>query len=150
KGNRSSADEAGIRTLMNRVLPILGLLAIGTPLGAAINIPLTIQEALYPGGSSGVSRSNEPFCLGVPIADSAGMKSTYVLGLSGPTTGQSRILGRWASGNVKWVKVCGILASLPAGGKATVTLTDTGSGDFGGPALATGNNPITVATGAAT
>lgn len=118
---------------------------------AALSVPLTIQEALYPGSVPGVARSNEPFCQGVPIADSSGIANVSVLGLNGANAGQFRILGRWPSGNAKWIEVCGIIPSLNAGGTTTVTLTDTGSGNFGGSNMATDNgSTITVATGAAT
>jgi YetA-like protein/Bacterial Ig-like domain (group 1) len=118
---------------------------------AAISVPLTIQEALYQGSVPGVARSNEPFCQGVPLADSAAITSVNVLGLTGATAGQFRILGRWPDGNAKWVEVCGILPSLNAGSTAIVTLTDAGTGNFGGSNLATDNGAtITVATGAAT
>src|SRR5262249_24735125 len=81
---------------------------------------------------------------------SAGITETGVLGLSGASAGQFRILGRWPSGNAKWIKVCGIIPSLSAGGTTTVTLTSAGSGDFGGAPLASGSYPIRIATGAAT
>ncbi len=88
--------------------------------------------------------------MGVPLADSAGVTSTSVLGLDGAAVAQFRLLGVWPSGNYKWVKVCGIVPSLGAGSTVTVTLTD-GGGNFGGSDLATDNGPtITVATGTAT
>src|SRR5262245_29516025 len=70
---------------------------------SAINVPLTVQEALY-GGVGGVNRTNEPFCMGVPLGDSDGLTAAGNLGLTGATAGQFRVLGRWPSGNVKWVK----------------------------------------------
>jgi len=118
------------------------------PVLAAINVPLTIQEALYSGGTSGVVRTNEPFCMGVPLADAAGITSTSALTLSGASAGQFRVLGSWPDGKYKWVKVCGIVPNVAAGGSATVTLTDGGSGNFGGSNLATDNgSTITVSTG---
>src|SRR3954447_1973681 len=114
---------------------ILSILAT-MPGWAALNVPLTVQEALYKGGSTGVARTNEPFCMGVPVADSAGVVGTNALGLSGTTSGQFRVLGTWPDGNVKWVKVCGIVPSLNAGGTTGVTLMDSGAGDFGGSSLA--------------
>ncbi len=120
------------------------------PVLAAINVPLTVQEALYTGGTPGVARTNEPFCMGVPLADSAGITSTSTLALSGASAGQFRVLGSWPDGKYKWVKVCGIVPNLAAGGSATVTLTDGGSGNFGGSNLATDNGAtITVSTGTA-
>ena len=109
------------------------------------------QETLYPGGSNGVARTNEPVCMGVPVADSNAIQGINVLGLTGAAAGQFRIIGKWPSGNAKWIKVCGIVASLPAGGTASLTLTDGSTGNFGGADLASvSGNVITVATGSAT
>lgn len=44
---------------------------------------LTIQETLYPGSTSGVARDDEPFCMGVPVADSDGLTSVSGLALTG-------------------------------------------------------------------
>ena len=43
--------------------------------------------------------------------------------LTGASSGQFRSLETWPSGNIKWIKVCGIVSSLSAGGTTTVTLT---------------------------
>src|SRR5258708_11608909 len=134
-------------------VPVLMTLTVAGSLSgpSALNIPLTIQEALYPGSINGVSRSNEPFCQGVPLADSFAIRNTSTLGLTGATAGQFRALGQWPSGNYKWIEVCGIIPSLSAGGATNVTLIGTGSGTFGGPALAVDKgSTITVSTGAAT
>ena len=118
---------------------------------AALNVPLTVREALYPGSMTGAARIDEPFTLGVPIPDSAGIASTSVFGLTGATAGQFMVEARWPSGNIKWLKVRATVSSFNAGGTATVTLTDSGTGDFGGTGLATDNgSTITVATGSAT
>ncbi len=115
-----------------------------------INVPLTVQEALYPGSVPGVNRMNEPFCQGVPIADSVGLTTTSTLGLIGATAGQFRILGKWPSGHAKWIEVCGIVPQVNAGGTTTLTLTN-GSGNFGGSNLAVDNgSTISVFTGSAT
>lgn len=119
------------------------------PAWAAVSVPLTVKEAVYPGGTTGVARANEPFCMGVPLADSAAITSTGALGLSGASAGQFRVLGKWPSGNYKWVKVCGIVPALAAGSTTAVTL-GSGSGNFGGSDLATdAGATITVSTGAA-
>src|ERR1044072_4915756 len=97
------------------------LLFSTAPVWAALNVPLTVQEALYSAGPMGVSRTAEPFCVGVPVPDSANITSTNGLGLGGASAGQFRILARWPSGRAKWIKVCGILPTLPAGGNAVVT-----------------------------
>jgi hypothetical protein len=88
--------------------------------------------------------------MGVPIADSAAITSTNSLGLTGASAGQFRVLGTWPDGNYKWVEVCGVIPTLNAGGTASVTLTNSGAGNFGGSNLATDNGAtIAVATGAA-
>src|SRR5205823_5434817 len=85
---------------------------------STLSIPITLQEALYPGdptgrtatpGSGGIARTNEPFCLGVPIPDSAQIDGSRpntlglsvddagltTLGLTGTTAGQFRVLATW-------------------------------------------------------
>src|ERR1035438_7563772 len=132
--------------VLMRNLGVICVMFAAVPLRAAVSVPLTIQEALYSGGTTGVARTNEPFCMGVPLADSANVTSTNVLTLAGATAGQFRVLGVWPSGNYKWVEVCGVVPSLSAGGSTNVTLTDGGGGNFGGWNLATDNGAtITVA-----
>jgi hypothetical protein len=134
-------------------------LCVTIPSWGAINVPLTIQEAIPIGAlgcttaaACGISRSNEPFRVGIPLPDdpSSGTMDTSTLALSGCRAGQFRILGRWPSGRVKWLEVSGIVPSFTGGGTATCTVTDSGSGNFGGSNLATDNGAtITVDTGAA-
>jgi len=109
---------------------------------------LMVQEALY-GGAKGVSRKQDPVTVGLPLADSAAITSESQLGLSGASAGQFRVLGRWPSGNVRWVLV-DTLADVSAGkGNTAISLT-RGSGNFGGPNLATdGTSAITISTGTA-
>ncbi len=154
---RSNDLRTGRPTLLRNIL-ILGLL-LGLPILAAVNVPLTIQEALpigTPGcataSTCGVARNNEPFTVGVPLPDDAntGASSTASFGLTGCTAGQFRALGYWPSGRIKWVEVSGIVPTLAAGGTAACTLTSSGSGDFGGAALASDGTVITVATGTST
>jgi len=152
---------------MKTVLFFLNLV-FAAALWGQVSVPLTIQEALYPGDmtghtdtipSGGIARTNEPFTLGVPLANSAGINSINVLGLTGASAGQFRVLQCWSGaptgspatscssgGAIKWVEVSGILPSLSAGGTGTVTLTSTGSGNFGGANLATDGAPIVVST----
>ncbi len=149
--HRNSSNSRFMKD-MKKIFLILTALS-SFPAWAQLNVPLTLQEALYPGSVAGVARTNEPFCMGVPIADSAHVSGTDLssLGLTGSTAGQFRVLGTWPDGYAKWVEVCGIVPTLAAGSSATVTLTSNGSGNFGGPSLATDNgSTITVATGAAT
>ena len=128
-------------------------LALGS--GSAI-APLTIQEALYPGdmtgstynGGGGITRTQDPLSVGIPLADSAGISSVSQLGLSGTSMGQFRVLGRWPSGNIKWVQV-DTEADVAAGGTNTSVALTSGSGNFGGGNLATDNGAtISVNTGA--
>src|ERR1044071_3615152 len=104
-------------------------LLLTAPCFGAINVPLTVQEALYSGSTSGVARSNEPVTVGVPLPDSAGISSTSVLGLSGATAAQFMVEGTWPSGNIKWLKIRAIVPSVGAGGTAAMTLNSSGSGN---------------------
>jgi len=77
---------------------LLGFL-LSTSCLAAINTPLTVQEALYSGGpTTGIARTNEPLTVGVPLPDSAGISSIGVLGLTGASAAQFMVEGRWPSG----------------------------------------------------
>lgn len=117
---------------------------------AQLRIPLTIQEALYPGApTTGIARAQDPVTVGVPFPDSAGIKNISQLGLSGSPVGQFRILGRWPSGNAMWVMV-DAQASLAGGGKNTSISITPGKGNFGGPDLALDSGrEIVVNTGPA-
>ena len=128
------------------------LLALGSIMAQAqLPVQLTVQEALYPGApTSGISRSQDPVTVGLPLADAAGVSSTAQLSLQGTNLGQFRVLGRWPSGNIKWVLV-DTQANLSAGSKNTgISLTMGGTGNFGSSDLATDNgSTITVNTGVA-
>lgn len=117
--------------------------------GAVLHVNLTIQEAIYT-GVNGIERHQEPVTVGIPLADSAGIRDTSQLGLSGATAGQFRVLGHWASGNIQWVLV-DTLADVHAGKlNGSLALTN-GNGNFGGPDLAVeGPSSITVSTGPST
>jgi hypothetical protein len=117
--------------------------------GGSVNVPLTIQEAIY-SGVSGISRTQDPVTVGIPLPDSANINSTSQLGLSGSLVGQFRALGRWPSGNIKWLQV-DTQTDLSAGGQNTNIVLTQGTGNFGGNNLATDNGAnITVNTGTAT
>jgi hypothetical protein len=137
---------------MNCILIIFLLLlwSCWTPVTRAqLHIPLTTQEALPP-GAGGVTRVQDPFSVGVPLADTAGITNASELGLTGAAPGQFRVLARWPSGNIKWVLV-DTLADVPAGGQNTNIVLTTGSGNFGGSNLATDNgSSISINTGTAT
>jgi YetA-like protein/Galactose oxidase, central domain len=112
-------------------------------------VPLTIQEAIYT-GISGLPRSQDPVTVGIPLPDSAGIDSVSQLGLSGASLGQFRALGRWPSGNVKWLLV-DTQADVRARRQNTGIALTTGTGNFGGSDLTTDNGAtITVNTGTAT
>jgi exo-rhamnogalacturonan lyase-like protein len=124
-------------------------LIAASPALAALPVPIAVQEVL-PAGVSGVARTGEPVTVGIPLEESQGITSVSQLGLSGATAGQFRELARWPGGALKWVLV-DFQSDLPAGGTtASVSLT-SGTGNFGGPDLATDQgSSIAVSTGAAT
>lgn len=128
------------------------ILAVANPAAAQkpLNVPLTIQEALYPGApTSGITRDQDPVTVGIPLSDSAGIKNVNQLGLAGAQVGQFRILARWPSGNAMWVLV-DTQASLRAGGRNNGIGLTNGRGNFGGPDLAADSGDhITVNTGPA-
>jgi len=137
---------------MNRAFWILNIGFI-VPVWPAVNVPLTIQEALYPGSVPGVTRTADPVTVGVPLPDdpTTGITDVNQLTLAGASLGQFRVLGRWPSGRIKWVLV-DTQANVTAGQLNTsIRLTSGGAGNFGGSNLAADNgSTITVATGAAT
>ena len=53
-----------------------------------LSVPLTVQEALYSGATS-AARTNEPFVMGVPLLDSAGITSPASLALTGAASTDS-------------------------------------------------------------
>lgn len=130
------------------------VVVFGTLAGQAqsIHVPLTIQEALYPGSVAGVTRTAEPVSVGIPLPDSptGGATDVSQLGLSGSSIGQFRVLGRWPSGRIQWVLV-DTQVNLSAGRTNTSVALTNGSGTFGGANLATDQGgTITVSTGTAT
>jgi len=136
----------GTRTLIF----IVSVLPTSQAAEGPLNARLTIQEALYSGSSTrGIARHQEPVTVGVPLPDAAAVKSISQLGLSGAPVGQFRVLGRWPSGNIKWVLV-DTQADVHTGGQNTsISLTD-GHGNFGGSDLATdGGSTISINTGPA-
>lgn len=128
---------------------LLFLAFFALPSEAALNIPLTVQEAL-PAGVAGVDRTNENFTVGIPLTEDSGITNVSQLGLSNAVAAQFRALAWWPNGNIKWVLV-DAQTSLTAGGTDTTKALTSGSGNFGGNNLATDNGAtITVLTGAAT
>ena len=137
-------------------LPLTIVSGAGTAAAAAskasldtLKVDLTIQEAIFD-DLSGISRQQEPVTVGLPLADSAGIQKTSQLGLAGASAGQFRVLGRWPSGNIQWVLV-DTLADLAAGKMNNSISLTKGSGNFGGPDLATESaTNIKISTGAST
>src|SRR5579872_292955 len=130
---------------------VLCLLLFGQAATAnQLHVRLTVQEALYAGAPTrGIARRQGPVTVGVPLSDSAGIRSVSQLGLAGGSVGQFRVLGRWPSGNIEWLLV-DTQADVPAGGRNTSIALMTGEGNFGGPDLARDTGPaITVNTGPA-
>lgn len=134
------------------ILCLVAPLAISVYAEAAVNVPLIVQEAIYPGSVAGVTRAADPVSVGVPLPDDAanGITDVNQLTLTGASVAQFRVLGRWPSGRIKWVLV-DTQADVAAGQKHTsMALTGGGNGNFGGPNLAVDNGAtITIDTGAA-
>src|SRR4051794_19267370 len=115
---------------MKRELLVASILSIIFALSgqSAVNVPLTIQEAIYPGSIAGVTRSADPVTVGIPLPDdpTTGITDVNQLTLGGTAGGQFRVMARWPSGRIKWVLV-DTQASLTAGGTNTsVVLTSGG------------------------
>lgn len=131
-------------TLLAVVLSMLGVVP-----ASAVNIPLTIKEAL-PAETTGTDRVSEPVTIGVPLAEDSGISSITQLALTGSSRAQFKPIGRWPNGNIRWV-VIDTLASVQAGRQMQIALTDGRTGNFGGSDLAADNGDyITINTGTAT
>ena len=114
----------------------------------SLDVSLTIQEAIY-SGVSGRSRSQDPVSVGVPLPDLGDIRSISQLGLRGASVGQFRILGRWPSGNIKWLLV-DTQADVAAGQNNNGISLVGGTGNFGGGDLASEDSAtITINTGPA-
>lgn len=133
------------------LLAFIFLLLTATPLAKAqaqINVPITVQEAIWP-GVSGVNRTADTVTVGIPLRDADNITAVTQLGIQGAAAGQFRVLGRWPSGNIKWVLV-DTQVSVTAGSVNQSIALVRGSGNFGGSDLATDNgSTITVNTGPA-
>jgi hypothetical protein len=152
-GSGSSTKLEAMKKRSLIAIVLITLAVVGPRVHAALSVPLTIQEALYPGSMSGLARTGDPVTVGIPLPDdpATGVTDVSQLTLTGAPAGQFRALGRWPSGRIKWVLV-DTLASLSGGGTATgIALSTGGNGNFGGASLATDNGAtITVSTGTAT
>ena len=115
------------------------------PLLALAQLPatITVQPVLHTGATD-AAHTSEPVCTGLPIADSDAVSPANLsqLGLSGgPIIGQFRVLGKWPSGNVKWLQVCTLMTTAP-NGSATYVVDKSGlcsGGSCGTVPLATDN-----------
>ena len=140
------------------------LLATALPAGVAFDpVPLTVIEARIDDPRAaqftlveGVDRVQEPVRLGLPLPAELAVCGTDELGISGTAVRQFRVLARWpgaecnGQGGVQWVLV-DAQASLSAGAVHQSLALVPGSGNGGGPDLATqGPTTISVDTGAAT
>jgi hypothetical protein len=130
---------------------LLAIAAIATASASAcaqIKIPLIVEESRS-SGMPAVPRSQDPVTVGIPLPDSVGIRDIPQLGLTGTSAGQFRVLGRWPSGNIKWILV-DTMADAAAGKQNNGIALTTGSGNFGGADLAadTGTT-ININTGTA-
>jgi len=130
----SAARELWIRILRQSV-PIffLGCL-LAAPIAAQIRIPLTVQEAIYP-GIDPTPRTESPLTVGIPLPESAGIRSASELGLEGARAGQFRILGWWPNENAKWVLI-DTQTNVDSKGTNSGLVLTAGHGNFGGEPLA--------------
>lgn len=145
------AESRTPSSMVKRTLPLIAFVLLAMVVEAQVSARLTIQEALYPGApTGGIARVQDPVTVGIPLEDSASVTSISQLSLQGAAVGQFRVLGRWPSGNIQWVLV-DTQANVAAGHSNTaISVTLGGTGNFGGPNLATDmGNTLKVDTGAA-
>src|SRR4051794_1450871 len=86
---------------------VAAVLAFAPLCSASIEVPLIVQESLYPGSVAGLTRTSEPVTVGIPLPDNPDQGATNVkqLSIRGAPVGQFRVLGKWPSGRIKWVLV---------------------------------------------
>jgi hypothetical protein len=128
------ARELWIRVLRQSLLIFFPPCLLAAPISAQIRVPLTVQEAIYPGVDP-APRTQAPLTVGIPLPESAGIRSAAELGLEGAHAGQFRILGWWPNGNAKWVLVDAQTDVDSKGTNNRLVLT-AGHGSFGGESLA--------------
>jgi hypothetical protein len=135
--------------LLRACLPLTFLLCLlATPTLAQIKVPLTIQEAIYPGVQP-TPRIDEPVTVGIPLPEYTAIRNASDLGLEGARVGQFRALAWWPSGSIKWILV-DTQADVDSSGKAKEIVLTAGRGDFGGEPLARDSSgKIEVRTGVA-
>ncbi|MFH0920343.1 MAG: hypothetical protein V1913_08255, partial [Fibrobacterota bacterium] len=113
----------------------------------ALDIPITVKEALPANVTAGWARSGEPVKLGVPLLDAENISSTTQLGIQGVTDVQFRVMARYATGNIRWVLV-DFPASVSAKDSAIYHLVDNGSGQAAESLAVDEGMQIVVNTGA--
>lgn len=130
-----------------RLIALFFFCLAATNAAAADITTFVVQEALR-ADESGVARTSETVTVGLPLPEDGGFTNTSSFGITGSSVGQFKITGWWPNGNAKWVTV-DLQTDLTADQvKTGFTLTDSGSGNFGGSNLATDNgSTITIATG---
>ena len=121
---------------------------LAAPSLAQIKVPLTVQEAIYPGVQP-TPRIDEPVTVGIPLPEYAAMRNASDFGLEGANVGQFRVLAWWPSGSIKWILV-DTQADVDSSGKGKELVLTTGRGDFGGESLAKDSpGKIEIRTGVA-
>lgn len=143
------------RYIHNIFFTCLFCVTIPINIAYSVSIPINISESI-PTDISGVARNNDLASFGIPIRDSESITSINQLGISGANDYQFRELGRYPSGNIKWVLI-DLLATVSAGNSTSVSLIN-GTGQSAGPDIAIDNNNdgtansnyITIDTGVAT
>jgi hypothetical protein len=107
---------------------------LAAPSLAQIKVPLTVQEAVYPGVQPTL-RSDEPLTVGIPLPEHAAIRKPSELGLEGAKVGQFRVLAWWPSGSIKWILV-DTQTDVDSAGMVKQLFLTTGHGNFGGEPLA--------------
>lgn len=133
-----------IRLFKRLVITAVTLIGIAA---AQVNVPITVQEALWPidkakdasaesvaNNAPGIARVNDFWSGGIPLLDSWQVSSVNPqVGLSGASVamGQFRCMAVFPDGYCKWLLIDTQIPSLTAGGTVSVTL-GAGTGNFGG------------------
>ena len=127
---------------------VLMLVAVtGVPAGAAIDIPLSVHEALR-GKVSGIDRVSEPVTVGVPFPKGSLREKGGVpqLAVKGAPAYQFRTLARWEDGSVRWA-LADFQADVRAKGWNRELSIVPGTGSTAGDMASEQGGVITVDTG---
>ncbi|MFH0920037.1 MAG: T9SS type A sorting domain-containing protein [Fibrobacterota bacterium] len=126
-------------------ITLLGLFFVLT--AYALNVPITVKEALPANVTSGFVRTSEPVRLGVPLLDAEAISSVSNLTLQGISDYQFRVMERYASGNIRWLCV-DFPASVSANDSVIVNLLDNGSPSSTQNLATESDSFVTINTGA--